>query len=126
MNKAILAIDDDQAIRKSFVYALEETDFNIEVAESGEIGINKIKTGNYQLVFLDLKMPGMNGVETLKKIRETHPDLTVYIVTAFHPEYFAELKPLSTVGIGFELLNKPVGAEEIIEVAMFVCNQPAV
>ncbi len=120
MYKRILIIDDDQAVRKAFLLALEDTGYAVDTAESGEIGLGKIKEIQFDLIFLDLKMPGMNGVETLRKIREITPQMTVYIVTAFHQEYLAELKPLAKTGIGFELLSKPVGIDQIVEVASSV------
>ena len=113
----ILVIDDDLAVRKAFLLALEDTSYAVDTAESGEIGLDKLKEIQFGLIFLDLKMPGMNGVETLRKIREIKPKLIVYIVTAFHQEYLAELKPLAKLGIGFELLSKPVGNDQIVEVA---------
>ncbi len=117
MNKRILVIDDDQAIRKAFLLALDDTDYTVDVAESGIVGLEKINNREYYLIFLDLKMPVMNGVETLRQIRQHYPKLLVYIVTAFHQEFFHDLKPLAHVGIGFELLSKPVGIEQIVEVA---------
>ena len=117
MNKNILVIDDDQAIRKAFLLALHDTDYIVDVAESGIVGLEKINNRQYFLVFLDLKMPEMNGVETLRQIRKINPELLVYIVTAFHQEFFNDLKPLASAGIGFELLSKPVGIEQIVEVA---------
>ena len=63
----VLVIDDESAVRKSFALALDEI-CHVDVAESGEIGVDKFQKAHYELVFLDLKMPGMNGVETLKKL----------------------------------------------------------
>ena len=117
MSANILVIDDDPAIRKAFSLIFEDSTYQLDLAESGYEGIEKIQDNNYRLIFLDLKMPGISGVETLKRIRTTHPDLLVYIVTAFHPEYFEELKPLSKIGSGFELISKPVTGDRILEVA---------
>jgi CheY-like chemotaxis protein len=113
MCKKILVIDDDQAIRKSFSLALEDTDFIVVTASSGKKGIEMLAHDNYQVIFLDLKMPGLNGAETLRKIREFNTDVPVYIITAFHDEFFFELKKLQQDGIYFELLRKPLGSEMI-------------
>ncbi|NIM11461.1 MAG: response regulator [Candidatus Aminicenantes bacterium] len=115
MNKHILVIDDDEAVRKSFMLALEETGHRVNTAESGEKGIKKVKATTYDLVFLDLKMPGLNGVETLRQLRQLDIAVPVYIVTAFHKEFLKDLKLLSDDGIDFELLKKPIGSDEIIE-----------
>lgn len=115
MNKFILVIDDDEAVRKSFILALEDTAYQVEAVESGEKGIEKVKDTRYDLVFLDLKMPGLNGVQTLRKLRQVDTCVPVYIVTAFHKEFFKDLKMLSEDGIAFDLLRKPIGSDEIVE-----------
>lgn len=89
----------------------------METAGSGEEGLEKKRQGNYDLIFLDLKMPGINGVETLRGIREEDPEVPVYIVTAFHEEFFEELKKASSDGVQFDLMRKPLGADQILEVA---------
>ncbi len=113
MAKQILVIDDEKSIRDSFLLALEETEFLVDTASSGEEGVAKFKSGAYDLIFLDLKMPGMDGIETLRVIRKINPKVPVYIVTAFSQEYFQELEVLTKEGIAFELMRKPIGLEQI-------------
>ncbi len=119
----ILVIDDEEAIRRSFELALEDSDFSITTVSSGEEGAKEVENG-YNLVFLDLKMPGMNGVQTLKKIRESFPDLPVYIVTAFHKEFLTELDEARQLGLKFQLLRKPIGSVEIQALAQCVLDKP--
>lgn len=116
MKNRILVIDDEDAIRKSFVLALEDSDYQVDTAESGERGIEMEKNEGYDLIFLDLRMPGLNGIETLRKLRKVTPDLNVYIVTAFHQEFLSDLQELKSEGISFELLRKPIGMDEIVEI----------
>lgn len=116
MEGRILVIDDEEAVRKSFVLALEDSDCRVDTAESGENGIDMQKNEGYDLIFLDLKMPGLSGIETLRELRKMTPDLSVYIVTAFHKEFFQDLQGLKNEGIPFELLRKPIGADEIVEI----------
>lgn len=115
MNKQILVIDDDEAIRKSFKLALDEAGYRVDTAESGEAGIKRAQQTIYDMIFLDLKMPGLNGVQTLRELRKFHVAVPIYIVTAFHKEFFKELKILTNNGIEFELLRKPIGSDEILE-----------
>ena len=124
MKKKILVIDDYPAIRQSFQLVLEKLDCTVETAKTGEIGIEKFKKGDISLVFLDLKMPGMSGVEVLSKIRKESKDVPIYIVTAFHNEYLSELKEQEKKGFLFELLNKPVNRDSLLDVAKNFVDEP--
>jgi len=124
MHKRILVIDDEEAVRKSFALALEDTDCTVETVESGCKAIEKIETVKYDLIFLDLKMPGMNGVETLKEIRKKDKQVPVYIVTAFHKEFFDQLRIAEEKGVQFELARKPLSADEIVFIAKSILEWP--
>ena len=124
MSKRILSIDDDEAIRKSFVLAFEGTKYKIDTAESGQKALEKIKTNSYDLLFLDLKMPEMDGVETLRKIRKISKKIPIFILTAFHKEFFSKLKSASEDGLTFELLEKPIGVDEISLIVASVFEGP--
>ena len=117
MSKRILVIDDDESIRKSFTLALEDTAYQVDTVESGEKGIEMEQNDRYDLIFLDLKMPGLNGVETLRELRKIDKDVPVYIVTAFHKEFFEGLERAGEDGIDFEIVKKPIGGDDIVLVA---------
>ena len=108
MNKNILVIDDEESIRKSFVLALMDSGYNVDCAESGERGIKMLNENLYNLIYLDLKMPGMNGVETLRELRKQDPNIPIYIITAFHKEFLYPLKDAMEEGIVFKFLTAPV------------------
>jgi len=116
MSKHILVIDDDEGIRKSFVLAFEDTPFEIQTAESGEKGIGMAQESNYDLIFLDLKMPGLNGVETLKELRKINSEIPIYIVTAFHQEFLEQLNQVREEQLDFELLRKPVDSDMLVAI----------
>jgi DNA-binding response OmpR family regulator len=124
MSKRILVIDDEEAVRKSFILALEDTDYQVETVELGEKGLKKIQTTKYDLVFLDLKMPGMNGVETLRELRKIDKSVPVYIVTAFHKEFFDQLKGAADDGIGFEIAKKPLSSDRIVLITKGILEGP--
>lgn len=121
--KRILVIDDDDAVRESFVAALECRDYLVSSANSGLAGIESARTQHPDLVFLDLKMPGMNGVETLSKLREQCPEVPVYFVTGFHAEFLEPLKELRARGAAFDLARKPLTVAEIRAIAANALNQ---
>ena len=124
MGNRILVIDDEDAIRKAFVLALEDTAFQVDTAESGEKGIEMAKDVNHDLIFLDLKMPGMNGVETLRELRRMDKDVPIYIITAFYEEFFEELRGVEKDGIDFEVLRKPFNSEQIVLTAKSILSGP--
>ncbi len=124
MGKRILVIDDEEAIRKSFLLSLEDTDYIVDTAESGKIGIEKRKCHPYHLIFLDLKMPGLSGTETLRELRKIDGKSPIYIVTAFYGEYFEELEAAQKDGIHFEVLKKPISGKDIVLIAKSIFEGP--
>jgi DNA-binding response OmpR family regulator len=124
LSKRILVIDDEEAVRKSFILALEDTDYQVETVESGEKGFERVQTNKYDLVFLDLKMPRMNGVETLRELRKIDESVPVYIVTAFHKEFFEQLEGVVEDGIGFEIAKKPLSSNSIVLITKGILEGP--
>lgn len=125
MNKRILIIDDDEAVREAFRLSLRKLPYDIMEADNGEAGAALAAAEDFDLVYLDLRMPGIDGVETLRRIRAAKPELTVYIVTAFHRELFDELVTARGEGLAFELLRKPLEREQIIEITTGVLGADA-
>jgi len=113
MSKHILVIDDEEAVRKSFILALKKTGYTVDTASNGREGLDLFMKKGYDLIYLDLKMPIMTGAEVLMKIREKDKAVPIYIVTAFHQEFFDQLKDARKAGADFELLMKPIGIEQI-------------
>nr|MCR4589086.1 response regulator [Lachnospiraceae bacterium] len=78
----ILVVDDNPMNLSVIKGLLKATKMFVTTAESGEECLEKIKYSKFNVVLLDHMMPGMDGVETMARIRETHPDLPVYALTA--------------------------------------------
>ena len=126
MSKHILVIDDDVNIRKSFVLAFEDTAYQVDTAESGEEGIKKERGKKYDLIFIDLKMPGMSGIEALRKIRKLNKETPIYILTAFYKEFLDRLRTLEKENIAFELMKKPVEDDQILLVVKSILEGQAI
>src|SRR5271155_600847 len=79
----ILIIDDEAAIRESLETLLSLEGYMVGLAGSGEEGLERIEQNAYDLVLLDLALPGKNGLEILQLIRESQPALPVIMITAY-------------------------------------------
>jgi DNA-binding NtrC family response regulator len=116
MNKKVLIVDDDQDVRKGFTLALEDSGCQVQTADCGEKAVEIMQDGAYGLIFLDLKMPGINGVETLRRIREIDGSVPIYIATAFQKTFMEELTQALRDKIPFDLLSKPVTRDQILTI----------
>jgi CheY-like chemotaxis protein len=114
--KNILVIDDDASVRDAFCFALADTSCDVTVAESGEEGLQRLREREMDMVYLDLKMPYMDGVETLRRIRDENFNVPVHIVTAFAEEYMEPLRRAADEGLDFSLARKPLGRGQIREI----------
>jgi len=79
----ILVVDDELIVRDSLKEIMGEEGYTVEMAESGLAALEALTKASYQLMLLDIKMPGMDGVEVLQKAKEMHPDLSVVMMTAY-------------------------------------------
>ena len=113
MTKQILVIDDEELIRESFDLALRGSGHSVETVSTGEEGIEKVKERIPDLIFLDLRMPGIGGIEALRRLRNINNDVPVYIITALYANYLQQLNGLKEEGIDFEICRKPLDSNEI-------------
>ncbi len=116
MSKRILVIDDDSAVRKSFALTLDDVGWQVDTVESGEAGVDKTSNTEYDLIFLDLKMPGINGVETLIRLRDKGHKMPIYIITAFHEEFMDQLRVATDEGYEFEVMQKPIEGQDLVRI----------
>ena len=113
MSKRILVIDDEKNIRFMIAQCLEQEGYVVELAVDGEHGLEKSAVSEYDLVLLDIKLPGMDGVEVLHQMREIHIELPVIMITAHGTiETAVETMKLGAV----DYLQKPFTPDEIIAV----------
>lgn len=107
--KRILIIDDEEDFGTLLKLNINKTaEYEAMVANSGAAGLKVIRKCKPDLVLLDIMMPGMDGVETLKQIKAIAPDLPVSMVTAVYRE--EEAKRCFEAG-AFEYITKPVDFE---------------
>ncbi len=107
---SILIVDDEKNIRLTLSQALETPEVETDTAADGEKALAKLKVKEFDLILLDLKMPGMDGMEVLRQVRELRPDIRVIILTAYGTiESAVEAMKLGAV----DFIQKPFSPDEI-------------
>lgn len=106
----VLVVDDDQVVGKSIDRVLSGKGYAVMTASNGEEALRKLRDENYDMVFTDIKMPGMNGLEVAERIKASQPWLPVVIITGYGTE--ANEIRASAAGVsGF--LRKPLTPDMI-------------
>ena len=108
---AILVVDDEKAVRLLFKKTLDELGHTVMVTETGSKALELVKQQDFDLVFLDLKMPGMDGAELFRQIRIIKPKLPVTIITGY-PDSETMARALAQGPLG--VMSKPFGESDII------------
>jgi DNA-binding NtrC family response regulator len=111
--KTILIADDDNAIRRTLELHLSEEGYNVRTAADGHEAIAKAGQQDVKLLLLDLRLPGLDGFEVLRTIKEKRPDLPVIMITAFDDMATA----IEAIRLGaIDHLGKPVDLDHLDEV----------
>ena len=107
----ILLIDDDEWIRDSLRIFFEAEDCHVLALETAEEGIAAIKDQTFDLIIVDYKLPGLDGLEFLKRIHNTLPDAIKILITAYRNEnVVSEAKKLKVQGF----IEKPFTSDTIM------------
>ncbi len=107
---AILVVDDEQSIRLAVARCLESMGLLVQTAVNGEEALQKLRQQEFAVVFLDLRMPGMDGLDALRRIMETRPRSRVVVITAYGTvESAVEAMKLGAA----DFIQKPFTPEEL-------------
>lgn len=107
----VLVVDDDDALRLTISAAFSERNYAVHQAENGEDALNRVMANGYHLVLLDVNLPGINGIEVLKQIKEFDSSIIVIILTAYSNVSDA----VEAVKIGaYNYLEKPIKSEDLV------------
>lgn len=118
-NKSVLVVDDEKNIRMTLSMTLESMSYQIQTAVNGEEALEKMSANEFWLILLDLKMPGMDGIEVLRRVSKKYPKIRVIIITA-HGTIESAVEAMKLGAVDF--IQKPFTANEIRELV----NQVAV
>jgi DNA-binding NtrC family response regulator len=110
MRQKILVIDDDSSLRRILEYNLQEDGYDVYVAASGGEGLQAFDEHSPSLVITDLKMPGIDGFQVLREIKERNPETLVMIITAFGAVDTA----VEAMKLGaYDYITKPFNRDEL-------------
>jgi len=111
-NTKVIVVDDETSVLESFKMILGIKEYEVDTYEDGEEALKEFSKGKYDVGFVDIKMPKINGLDLLKKFKELDPDLEIAMVTA----YADEQSHAKAIDLGaLEYLRKPFLMEEIYE-----------
>jgi DNA-binding response OmpR family regulator len=116
----VLVVDDEPNVRLVFRTTLEPAGYTVVEAENGEHALKRLQEAPPALVILDLKMPGLGGMATLRRIREAGLDVPVIIVTA-HGSIPDAVEAMKLGAVDF--LTKPIRPEELRAIARDVTER---
>ena len=116
---SVLVVDDEEFVRETLAEMLVDLDHRVVTAECGRDALQKVSTGDFDLVFTDLAMPEMDGWETARAIHKSRPGLPVVLVTG----YGATAQPPSgELDLVAGIIGKPFDFEQVIGTIARVCN----
>ncbi len=107
----ILVVDDLESLRLTLGGILEDEGHNVVMAEDGYQAIEAIKETHFDAIFMDIKMPGINGVETFEEIKKIDPKAVVIMMTGYSVEDL--IKRAVSEG-AYTCLHKPFDIEKVI------------
>lgn len=107
----ILVVDDEEIVRALIKETLEDAGHKVTAAETGEQGLKFVKEHDFDLIFLDLKMPRMDGAELFRQIKRTKPESSVIIITGY-PDSAIMARALAHGPFG--VIRKPFNESDIL------------
>lgn len=107
----VLVVEDDCDFAESLVIALGTRPCEVEVAHTGEDAVRRFRESNYDIAFMDIKLPGKNGVQSLSEIRTFKPDARIVMMTGFsEPSLLEQARSAGAI----EVLRKPFRMRELL------------
>ena len=110
--RKILIVDDNEELCKNLSDILELKGYDVATAYDGYQALDAVKKDSFNIAIMDIKMPGMSGVDTLKILKQVAPGLTVILITAFADDTF--YKEGLKNNIDYEVIQKPIDMDQLL------------
>jgi DNA-binding NtrC family response regulator len=108
----VLVVDDEEQFVKVFSQRLEGRGLKVDTSTTGEEAIRQVKSKEFDAIILDLVMPGMSGLETLKRIKSENPDVQIIILTG-HGSIEKSVEAVKAGAVDF--VEKPADVNKVLE-----------
>ena len=108
----VLVVDDQIGMLETFTDILEDKGFSVATAEDGFQAIRKVKEQQFDIIFMDIKMPGINGVQTFREIKKINPKASVIMMTAYSVE---DLVKEAIEEGAYTVIYKPFDMDKVIQ-----------
>ena len=108
----VLVLDDERIVLESVSRILEEEDYEVKTAQSGDEAVNLLKGGGFDVLITDLKMPGMNGLQAMEALLDVDPDLSMIMATAYSTVDSA-VKAMKLGAVDY--IRKPFTPDQLVE-----------
>lgn len=115
--KSVLIVDDEETVGIGISEILKDAGFKASYVTSGKEALEAVKGSNYELIFMDMMMPGMDGLETFRQIKKVDPQARVVIFTGYFKDADRAIYQGIREGMIDVYIRKPFFAEEIVETA---------
>ncbi len=113
----VLVVDDEDSIGIGMTELLRDEGFDAAYVLSGRDAIDAVKAKAYEVIFMDMIMPGMNGLDTFREIKKIKPDAKVILFTGYFKDAEAAILQGVREGMIEEFIRKPYFVEEILKSA---------
>jgi len=116
----ILVVDDQPGMCETLLDILEDVGYNVRSAQDGSTAIEMNKQDVFDIILMDIIMPGINGVEALKVIKKMNADTTVILMTAYTaPDLIMEAQKAGV----YECLTKPFSPSRLLDIITRLCEE---
>lgn len=112
-NVRVCIIDDDEKICQMFKTVLNEEGIDTDYALSGHSAVEMVRSNNYDILFIDMVMPGINGLQTLEQIRTFNSNIPVVMISGYSVVELVEMTKKLSI---YESIDKPIYISQIIKV----------